>query len=420
MSIKVLLINQHFYPEIAATAQLLTDLAEDLTKAGIEVRVLAGRPSYLASRESESRESLEPTSNFASKELYHGIEICRVLNTRFSRKSWAGRFANWISFYFLAFLRALWLPRPDLVVCLSTPPLISLTGLLLKRLKGCKFLFWCQDLYPDIALALGMLRPGGVARVSEGISRAIYREADGIVVVSEGMKRGLLAKGVKEEQIDVIHNWADGQEIYPLEPGANPFRQEVLPDGRFVVSYSGNMGHSHDFSAILNAMERVRNKEGIRFLIIGDGIGKRNIEEFIAEKDLHNVILLPFQPRERLCQILNAADVSLVSLRPEAEGQVMPSKLYGYMAAGKPIIAVASEGSEAARMVKACGMGAVAENGEELEEAIMKLYREPDLRARMGSSARRAFLENFDRPLATGRFKALIEEVMGREVYKKP
>jgi len=402
---KVLLINQHFYPEIAATAQLMTDLAEDLTQAGMEVRVLAGRPSYVDG----------PSPTFLRREVHRGIEIHRVPNARFSRKGWAGRFANWISFYLLTAFRALWLPRPDLVIALSTPPLVSLVGLVLKWLKGCTFLFWCQDLYPDIAVSLGFLKRGWICRISEWISRWIYEGADGIVVVSEGMKKGLLEKGVPEEKIHLIHNWADGEEIYPLGPEANPFRQEMCLVGQFVVSYSGNMGYSHSFSPITDAMERLKDQEQIRFLIIGEGIGKAEIEEFVANRGLQNVQLLPFQPRERLCQSLNAADLSLVSLRPEAEGQVMPSKLYGYMAAGKAIIAIAPEASEIARMVRAYGMGEVAESGEDLAKAIVKLYGDPDLRKRMGNSARQAFLENFNRPLATAKFKELIQETVRGE-----
>ncbi|MBI5893487.1 MAG: glycosyltransferase family 4 protein [Deltaproteobacteria bacterium] len=395
---KLLIINQHFYPEIAPTGQLMTDLAEDLVKKGIDVTVLTGLPSY----------NIEGVyHSVPKKEKYKGIDIVRVFNTRFSTKYLIYRIPNWLTFYLSAVIRVIFLPKHDIVMALSTPPYIAIAGVLLKFIKGSKFIFCVQDLYPDVVRDIGLIKNSFVLKILQGISKWIYKKADIIIVLGDAMKKELIKNNVDEKKIEVIHNWADGKEIYPLDKDKNPFIKKHNLERKFIILYSGNMTIVHEFEPIKAAMERLKDKKDIIFLFIGGGTEKKGLENFVRQKDLTNIIFLPYQPREELLYSLNACDVSLVSVKKSAEGKVVPSKLYGCLAVGKPVIGICARGSEAANVIEENKCGFV-EYGYDLDKKIMELYVNTDMQKKMGKNARDTFMRFYDRGIAVNKYYEVI------------
>lgn len=402
----VLILNQFYWPDIAATAQILTDLAEDLARGGCRVTVVAGRAPYTGT-----------AAPLAARAERRGVEIRRVWATSFGRGWTVGRLCDYATFLGAAAVACLTLPRPDVVIALSTPPLVSLVGLLARLCRGSRFLYSVQDLYPDTALELGMLRRGLVSGALEALSQASLRGAHRIVTLGETMRARIRAKGVAPERITVIPNWSDGAAVTPVPPGRNRFRAEHGLDGRFVVLYSGNLGLAHEFATLLGAAELLSDEADIVFLFVGDGPRKREVREAAEGRGLRAVRFLPYQPRERLAESLGAGDVGAITLRPELEGCLVPSKLYGVMAAGRPVLYVGGRCGEVAEVVRAAGCGMAVEAGDvaALAAAIRQLRAAPAEAAAMGARGRAWYLERFDRPRATRAWADLVRQGWRRQ-----
>ena len=401
---KVLLVNQFFYPDVAAVAQLMADLAEDLTEKGIEVGVLCGRASY-------SREKNDPR---AANPYLKQVKVRRVPSLNLGGRSGVVHLLNYLSFLISAPLRAITLSRYDCSVVFTNPPLIAVVGWLLRLLRGTKFVYVVEDLYPDVAIELGFLkRDGVVTKVSNKVSNFLLRHADRVVVLGDRMKQEIMAKGVKEDKIVIIPNWADGKQIYPVEEAENWFVEKYYLKGKFVVQYSGHMGEGHDFSTILQAAERLKEDDDIVFLFIGNGPKREEIAEFKEQHNLDNLLILPYQDRATLRFSLGAADVALISLKSNLESLMFPCKVYGIMASGRPFIYIGSEQGEISRIaqVAECGFTVPPGNEKMLAETILNLRQDEQLRQELGNNARRYFLEHFERKLATARYHALLTDV---------
>lgn len=396
----ILIINQHFYPEIAPTGQLMTDLAEDLVKKGIDVTVLTGMPSY----------NLEGFNYDAPKrERYKGIDIIRVFNTRFNTKSLISRIPNWLTFYLSAITMSIFLKKHNVVMALSTPPYIAIIGVLLK-IKGSRFIFCVQDLYPDVVRDIGLIKNSFILGILEAVSKWVYKKADKIIVLGNAMKEELIKNDVDGKKIEIIHNWSDGKEIYPLDKDKNPFVKKRNLDGKFIILYSGNMTVVHEFEPIRVAMDKLKDKKNIVFLFIGGGTEKKGLEDFVKEKRLSNVMFLPYQPREELLYSLNACDISLVSVKKSAEGKVVPSKLYSCLAVGKPVIGICAKHSEIAHIIEKNECGLIEdENG--LHNKILSLYENMEMRIKMGKNARDTFMRLYDRNIAVNKYYEVINNL---------
>jgi len=402
---KVLLVNQFFFPNVAAVAQLMADLAEDLTEKGIEVSVLCGRANY-------SREKNDPR---AANSYLKQVKVHRVPSLNMKGRSGVVHLLNYLSFLILAPLRAIMLPKYDCAVVFTNPPLIALVGWLLGLLRGTKFVYVVEDLYPDVAIELGFLkRDGVVTKISDKVSRFLLRRADRVVALGDRMKQALLTKGVKGDRIVIIPNWADGEQIYPVEKPENWFVAKHHLGGKFVVQYSGHMGEGHDFSTILQAAQHLQEYDDIVFLFIGNGPKRGEIAEFKEKHNLGNVLLLRYQDRATLRFSLGAADVALISLKSNLESLMFPCKVYGIMASGRPLIYLGSEQGEISRIARMaeCGFTVPPDDVESLVDSILHLYQDESLRQELGSRARRYFLEHFERKLATARYYDLLMDVV--------
>jgi len=410
---KILLIQQHFYPEIAATGQLLLDLCEDLVKVGYDVKVVTGNPTeILNDKKKESK-------NVRRKENYKGIEIVRLRNTTFNKYKMSGRVLNYLTFHFLIFFHVLFYERPNLVFVLSTPPFISFSGLMLKIFKGSKVIYNVQDLFPELAVELGKLRNKSFIFILKTFSKYIIRRMDKVIVVGEymGLKvRKDVLKDMEANHLITIHNWADGEKLKVIGKEDNYLKREWGLEGKFVVLYSGNIGYLHEFDTIISAAEDIQNKgyKDIVFVFIGEGIKKEYIRKKAEEKGLNNILFFPYQPREMLRYSLGLADVSLVTLVEGFEGMVVPSKIYGILASGRPMIGIVGRDSEINEIIREgrCGRIVKIGDGKALSGVVIEYYKNPQKCREEGMNGRKYFEKNFDRKIATGKYIKVIEEAL--------
>lgn len=407
---RILFVNQYYAPDYAATAQQLGDLCEFLASEGHEIHVLAGTAFY------DGRQLALPPY-----EILNGVHVHRVSMPHSRRERIRDRLLGYLGFYWRAFIRVHTVPRPDIIVTLTTPPLISLLGAWLKILFGTRFVFWVMDIYPDIATRAGVLAHFGPTRgIWSTLARFAYYCADRVVVLGRDMADVLAAKQVDEQRIVVIRSWAIGDEVVPIEHAENSFRDKHCAPGDFVVMYSGNMGTCHLYKEIVDCAEMLHTDPSIRFLFIGGGKLYPKIREAL-ENEQPRALFLPYQPRERLAASLSAADVHLISLNETFDGLLVPSKVYGCMASGRPSIMIGSRKSEAARLLldNECGLVVPPGDGEALRGAVLFLRENPEDAERMGRNAREAFLNSYERKNATANFAAMLEEVSAEKGHRR-
>jgi colanic acid biosynthesis glycosyl transferase WcaI len=368
----------------------MTDLAESLVEHGVEVTVLAGRGRYNGGEK------------FAPSELYKGVRIERAWATGFGKGNVIKRLSDYLSFYFGATWKLLSLPRHDLVMVLTTPPLIGLIALFVCRLRDMRVVSLMQDIYPDVAVALGALpRRNPATRILNYLSCLMLRKSDRIIVLGECMRERVLFK-VGERfspRIDVIHNWADGAKIKPLAEGENSFSLQQNLKGKFVLLFSGNLGRVNEFSTVLEASLILRDRADILFLFIGEGAKAGEIEKFAEKNHLGNIRMLPYQPREVLRQSLAAGHAALVTLADGLAGLSVPSKTYGILAAGRPVLFIGDPQSCIARIITDNNCGEVVSSGDShrLAQIISDWSIDRSKLNELNLNARKTFEVHFDR-----------------------
>jgi len=403
----VVFFNRSFYPDMAATGQLLTELCEGLaTQYGFQVSVVAGPPYHPQTAEFKARFPL-------AQENHNGIRIFRSHSTTLPKHKAICRFTNYMSYFLSSLLAGLYLKKPDIIVSLTDPPIIGLAGLLWARIYGAKFVFWCQDIFPEVALLLEDFRNDILNRILEKINQLLLHEADKTIAVGETMMRRLVeTKNAPEQKIQVIHNWADCEKIHPIN-GSNPFRSQYGLNDKFVVMHSGNIGLSQDIEKLIECAKILRQKKHIVFLIIGEGNKKAELQRKAKELRLDNVIFLPYQPKELLTYSFSAADLFIISLKKGLGGYIVPSKLYGILASGRPFVAAVDSDSEVATVANRYNCGGLCPPGDPraLASAILQLYEAPESLKRMGKRARDA-AKHYDRKVALRSFYNLFSELL--------
>jgi glycosyltransferase involved in cell wall biosynthesis len=385
----ILMCTDHFYPDMSSGGRLLTDLALGLTEE-YRMSVITNFSEYNAEKATLARET------------HQGIEIERLWSTQLPRKKIWGRLINELSFCFAIFFKLLWMPRPALIYVLSSPPFLPMFILLVSRLRGIPYLFVMMDVFPDIAIKMGLLtQDSAIVRFWNWLSNLSLQSASRVVVLGRCMQTIIQKKLAKKNTpIEIIHNWADRHLIFPVPRTENPFFDQYphLKD-KFVVMYAGNLGRFQDFDSILESAALLANSPQIHIVIAGEGVRREWLTEQIATRKLDNVSLLPFVPTEYLNNMLNAADVGLVTLEAGAEGLGVPSKFYPLVAAAKPVIALMGEYAEIALLVQEADIGAVVKQGQaqDLAKAIAALANDPSRHQACSERALHLFLERFDR-----------------------
>lgn len=381
---KIIFLNRYFYPDHSATSQLLSDLAFNLARGNHDVVVLTSRQVY-----DNASAMLEP------RETVKGVRVVRMLTTRFGRNNLLGRAIDYLTFYISALIHLLVETKNgDIIVAKTDPPLISVIASWVARWKKARLVNWIQDLFPEVAVELGVVvLRGWLGRLVQTLRNVSLMAADHNVVLGEHMKNTLIDEGVDASRISIIPNWSDEDAVYPVDRTQNPLRTEWGLSEKFVVGYSGNMGRAHEFDAILGAAELLQHRTDIVFVFIGDGARRSWVEEQIRSRNLKNIILKDYQPRERLAQSLSVPDIHFVSLKPQLEGLIVPSKFYGIVAAGRPVLFAGSPTGEIANIIKAakCGVSVELDDARGLALAIEECAEKDGRCEQMGAEARKTF-----------------------------
>ena len=332
---KYLLLNQCFYPDVVATAQHLTDLATELSARGHDVTVIASDRGYD-----------DPSLRFSRRETWRNIRIIRIPSLSLGKSSRWQRALNFASFLIVCALRLLVMRRFDVVVALTSPPLISFLGALFVRVKGGKFCFWVMDLNPDEAIAAGWLDPGSrVARVLQWMLRYSLKQAEQTIVLDRFMRERVIAKGAGAERVAIVPPGSIDEAVRFSREGREAFRREHGLGDRFVVMYAGNHSPCHPLDTLLGAALKLKGRDDVAFCFVGGGSEHAKVRAFAIRHELGNVKCLPYQPLSELSKSLSAADLHVVVMGDEFVGIVHPSKIYNVLAVGAPVLYVGPEAS---------------------------------------------------------------------------
>ncbi len=342
---KILLLNQCFYPDVVSTAQHLTDLALELTRRGHSVTVVAGRRGYD-----------EPKLRFAGKESWRGISIIRIPSTGLGKSSRLYRTVDFGSFILSCLIRLLTLPRFDAVVALTSPPLISFLAALSALIKRERFYFWVMDLNPDEAIAAGWLRKNSMtAKTLAALLMYSIRKARRLIVLDRFMKNRLLAKGADENKIMIVPPWSHDAHALFSPDGRAKFRAARGLADKFVVMYSGNHSPCHPLDSLLQAALQLADNPDIYFLFVGGGSEYKKAVAFAEHHELKNVDSLPYQPLDRLAESLSSADLHVAIMGEPFVGIVHPCKIYNILSIGSPFLYIGPDSSHIEDIIKGLG-----------------------------------------------------------------
>jgi colanic acid biosynthesis glycosyl transferase WcaI len=349
------------------------------------------------------------------REERHGVRILRANSTRFSARRFAGRVANYVSYFLSAAVASLAVGRHDVVVSLTDPPILGLVALWTARRTGARFVFLCEDIFPEVGALVEDFHNETVNRLLDRINRYLLARADAIVALGPRMRRRLVEeKGADPAKVVVIHNWADCEAVQP-GPKDNAFSRAHDLTTRFVVMHSGNVGLSQNLGVLLDAADRLRARDDVVFAIVGSGAKRQTLEADALRRGLANVRFFPYQAKERLGESFATADVFLVSLKPGLEGYIVPSKLYGILAAGRAYIAAVDPSCEVAEIAREhqCGLLAAPGDADALAACVLGLYDDREVTKAMGGRAREAAWL-FDRRRAVRAYHDLFLQVSGQ------
>jgi len=397
-------VAQHYAPEEVSGAVLATELAEGLASRGHDVTFVTCVPNYPRGRVFEGF-----SNRLLFKEERNGVRVIRVWSYISERRDFLARLLNYCTFSMFALLGCLKAGRHDVIMSYSPPLFLGGSIALLKRLWRIPWVLRVEDLFPDAAIAVGLLRNRTMIRILRRFENLLYGEADHISLISEGFARNLMHKGVFKEKISVTPVWADPEFVRPM-PKENPFSCEHRLVNSFVVLYSGSLGHASALEGVLLAAERLLHVPLVKFIIIGEGVKLGELTRIANRHELKNVRFLPFQPRNRYPEILASADVGLVTLNSRSSNFSLPSKTFNIMAAARPILAFAPPRCELAQLIETwyCGVNVAVGNDEALANTIIKLSQDTGLLGVLGKNGRRALEDHYSWRICIHRIEKML------------
>jgi glycosyltransferase involved in cell wall biosynthesis len=395
---RLLVVNQYYWPGVEATAHLLTELCEALTDE-YDIRVLTG--------------VLRGHEDLPRREIRNGVEIVRVASTAFERASLGLRALNYASYIGSSLLAGLTGPRPDLVLCMTDPPMVGDVGLAVARRFGVPLLVISEDVFPEIATQLGRLENPLLVGALRQMIALYLKRADRVVAIGDTMRRRLEEKGAPADRIRVIPNWVDTEAIAP-QPRDNPWARANRLTGKFVVMHSGNVGHAQNLELLARASTFLRDLDDLAIIIIGAGARYMDLVHLAERLEADKMRSLPYQARDVLPLSLSSADLHFVGLAEGLAGFVVPSRLYGIMAAARPVLVAADAESETAQVVERIGCGIVVPPTR--PELVAQVIRDAhdghyDLEE-MGARGRAYVEEDADTRVALGRYRAVLRELV--------
>jgi len=407
---KVLLLNQFYLPDTAATGQLLADVAAELVRRGHEVHVVCSRCGYGGGRKKHPAE-----------EVLNGVHVHRLNATGFGRSRTAGRLADYASFYTMAWRRVQAIAGLDVCMALTTPPFLATVAAGVARRRRARLLLWMMDLYPELPAAFGVVRHGGaVHRGLSRLARSLYTRADRVISLGPYMTQRLILAGTPADRIVEAPPWVPAESVRPLPAEQSEARRRWAQGARVVMMYSGNLGLGHELETAVEAIDRLRSEDeaggrDVRVLFVGEGKLKPKLRRMVAERGLDRVQFHPPQPLADLNDSLAAGDFHLVAQRAGTEGLLVPAKLFGVMAAGRATLFIGPEECEAGAILRESGAGIVVPPGDvpAAAEAIRTLCEDARLRKEMGRRAREYYERRLGLERSVSRIVAAVEGESG-------
>jgi colanic acid biosynthesis glycosyl transferase WcaI len=411
----IIIFSQVFVPDPASVGQHEADVAFELVRRGWRVRVYTSRRGYD-----------DPTLRYAARETLNGVEIIRIPLASFGKKSILTRIIGTASFMAQVALRGLFARDFAGIFFSTSPPLIGIIATLVHKIRGVPIVYWAMDLNPDQLLAMGKLTPSNPAtHLLEAANRMILRNSSRIIALDRFMADRLRPRADLDRKLTVIPPWPHGEtkgdaNLY-FDPAANPFRARHNLDGKFVVMYSGNHSPSNPLQTVLEAAKRLKDDDQIRFLFVGGGIGKKEVEAFARDNQLPNILCLPYQPLADLPVSLSAADAHVVSLGENMVGIIHPCKVYGAMAVARPVLFFGPRPSHIADLLDQHEFGLHIEHGD-VQAAVAAIHQLRDMpenrRAEMGQIGQRLLNSTLSQDILCGKICDDLEAVFGCETYQ--
>jgi colanic acid biosynthesis glycosyl transferase WcaI len=402
---QIVFLNRFFCPDESATSQLVSDLAFHLAGTGYDVHAIASRQRYD-----------DPRADLAALETIRGVTIHRIATTRFGRAMLIGRGLDYLSFYALVRRKLDQVARPGAIVVAKTdPPMLGAVAMRAGAARRYLLVNWLQDLYPEVAMRLGVPFMNGMlgARLLR-LRDASLEAAAANVAIGERMAANLRRLGVPEDRIRVIPNWCEDERVQPKSDQGAALRRAWDLEGRFVVGYSGNLGRAHEFETVLGAARLLSSEAGISFLVVGSGPKIEELARRVAELRLQALFrFMPYQVEETLTEALSVPDLHWISLKPELEGLIVPSKFYRIAAVGRPMLIIGAGDGELGTLVRRHDCGFVVEpgNARAVADLLTRLAGEPQSLRAMGKAARALLDAQFSRARALESWRKLIGEL---------
>ena len=415
---RILVISQTFVPDPASVGQHMTDVAKELARRGYEVRV------YTSARGYENPRAKYPRREFMGAGGGGGVDIRRLPLASFGKKRLWARVFGTASFQVQALWHMLWTRRVAGIFFATSPPLVGVMACVAQALRGMPIVYWAMDLNPDQLIALGRLKEKSLAaRLLEGANRLILRRSALIVALDRFMQGRLLARGDFGDKMVVMPPWPHEESMAAADSAAdagaaaNPFREKHGLGGKRVIMYSGNHSPANPLSTLLEAAAGFKDDDRVRFVFVGGGAGKQEVEACIREHQLTNMLSLPYQPLAELRYSLSAADVHVVSMGQEMAGIIHPCKIYGAMTVGRPVLYLGPKPSHISDILEAhqCGWQVAHGDVEGMKRRIEAILAAPaaDLR-RMGSAGQAAVRGSLSQEILQGRMGDELERVFNR------
>ncbi len=409
---KHLLVYAHyFYPDVASTGQLLTEVCESLTD-DFNVTVICVVPSYTGKIKDEYK------NNRFYYENYKGMSLIRVRVPEFNKGSKFSRIKNIVVYFLNSIFATFKVKNVDVIFTISQPPVLGgMLGRIGKSIKKCKFIYNIQDFNPEQVEAVGYFKNKFILNVAKVLDNGNIKKADKILLVGtdqfetlENRKREYREKGI------LINNWTDDKNIYPLEENSKDIldlKRMYKLDDKFIIMYSGNLGLYYDLENIIKIAKNFQEYKDLAFVFAGEGAIKTKLENYKKKNSLENVYFLPYQPKDKLNISLNMADIHFVVNSKGIKGVSVPSKLYGVMAAGKAVLGVLEEGTEARIIIEKSNCGICTEPGnyKEIIEIIKKVYNNDKILKEYGINSRKYLEQYLSKKVSLDKYKSLINNI---------
>ena len=414
----VLILSLVFPPDSVSTAEIMADLAVDFRDQGHSVTVLTTAPHYNPDAAAEAHQPLRPFWwRLLRRSDYHGIPVYHAAIPA-KTPSILVRLIGWVGFHVVSTIAGLvTVPRPDVILVPSPPLSIGLSAWIIGGLRGSRFVYNVQEIYPDIAVNLGVLKNATAIRALEALERFVYRKAAFVTVIAPRMRQRLMSKTVPPEKVGVIPNFVDLHRLTAV-PRDNEFSRRLQLQDVFSVTYAGNMGPAQGLDIVIDAARLLTEAErAIRFLVIGEGTLRERLTSAAAALPLANVTVLPYQPSSMMPQIYSASDVCLVPQAAATGSDAIPSKVYRIMATGRPLIAITEAQSDLAALLREaqCGVSVEPGDAQQLADVVRHARDNPAEWQAMGSRGRAHVAAHYSRAVVSARYEALIRSIAVRK-----